>query len=156
MGPGTKWPGPACQLHHLLAVLNIFHLLLQFTLYHSPLCSVDYSENYSNRHPCPPLPVKFRQRGAPAENTGIEKKRSLLPPRPPWWITLCSPKGHTSSRGASSYLCLPLWALVTTPSSQCFRPSGGHSSRVVHFRVLHHRLSLSLNSAFTFVLGLIF
>lgn len=83
-GPWNKWPGPARQLHHSLAALNSFHLLLQFTLYRSPLCSVDYSENYSNRHRCLWLPVKFRQRGAPAENTGIEKKQvEEFTPSPP-------------------------------------------------------------------------
>lgn len=113
MGPGIKLPGPTCQVHHLLAVLNVFHLLLWIFFYYSPLCSVfQEAELYDPQQclPCLWLPVKFRQWEAPVENAGTEKRpsRNLFSLLPPWWI-LCGPsKGHIPSWVASSYMSLYL------------------------------------------------
>lgn len=90
-GPGLKLPGPTCQLHQL-ATLNVFHLLLRIFLYYSSLCSVfQEAELYEPQPylPCLWLAVKFRQREAPVENAGIEKRpsRNLFSLLPPWWIT---------------------------------------------------------------------
>ena len=52
-GLGTKLPGPMLQLHHLLAALNVFHLLLQIFLYYSPSVLCSKRLNSMNRSKAP-------------------------------------------------------------------------------------------------------
>lgn len=112
MGFGTKLPGPMFQLHHLLAALNVFHLLLQIFLYYPPSVLCSKRLNSMNRSKAP-LASGFQFSSGNGEpqrrkRNWEEAIQKLIPLLPPWWSTMGSSKGHVFSWVASSYVSLSL------------------------------------------------